>query len=57
MLRAYGKNGELSKTLNICANFKNFSKMLAVLHFVSISEGKIKKSLKTDYENLVHVYL
>ncbi len=32
--------------------------MLAVLRFVSISEWKIqKKSLKTDYDNLVHVYL
>ncbi len=30
--------------------------MLAVLRFVSISEWKMQ-SLKTDYENLVHVYL
>jgi hypothetical protein len=34
-----------------------FSKMLAVLGFVSISDWKMQKSLKTDYENLVHVYL
>ncbi len=32
--------------------------MLAVLRFVSISDCKMqKKRLKTDYENLVHVYL
>jgi hypothetical protein len=32
--------------------------MLAVLRFVSFSEWKMqKKSLKTDHENLVHVYL
>jgi hypothetical protein len=32
--------------------------MLAVLRFVSISEWKMqKKSLKTDYEILVHVCL
>ncbi len=31
--------------------------MLAVLRIVSISEWKMQKSLKTDYENLVHVYL
>jgi hypothetical protein len=32
--------------------------MLAELRFVSINDWKMqKKSLKTDYENLVHVYL
>jgi hypothetical protein len=32
--------------------------MFAGLRFVSISEWNMqKKSLKTDYENLVHVYL
>jgi hypothetical protein len=35
-----------------------FSKALAGLRFVSISDWNMqKKSLKTDYENLVHVYL
>ncbi len=31
--------------------------MLAVLRFVSISDWKMKKSFKKDYENLVHVYI
>jgi hypothetical protein len=32
--------------------------MLAVLRFVSISDWKMQiKSLETDYENFVHVYL
>ncbi len=35
-----------------------FSKKLAVLRFASISDWKLpKKNLKTDYENLMHVYL
>ncbi len=31
--------------------------MSAVLRFVSISELKMQKKFKTEYENLVHVYL
>ncbi len=31
--------------------------MLAKLRFVSISDWNMQKKLKTDYENLVHVYL
>ncbi len=31
--------------------------MLAELRFVSIGDWKMKKKFKTDYENLVHVYL
>ncbi len=27
------------------------------MHFVSISDWKMQKSLKTDYENLMRVYL
>jgi hypothetical protein len=44
--------------LNIWAHFflKNIFKMLAVLRlYLLVTE--CKKSLKTDYENLVHVYL
>ncbi len=31
--------------------------MMAVLRFVYISNWKMQKKFKTDYENLVHVYL
>ncbi len=46
MLRAFGENGEWSKTLNIWACDL----------YLLVTEWS-KKSLKMDYENLVHVYL
>jgi hypothetical protein len=58
MLRAFGENGEFSKTFNICANFKNLFKNVGRTAFCIYYYVKdAKKSLKTDYENLVHVYL
>ncbi len=36
--------------------WKRFSKMLAILCFVSIDDWKMQKKLKTDNENLVHLY-
>jgi hypothetical protein len=52
--RRKGSDRELQISWRIC---RIFSKMLAVLRFVSISDWKMQKSLKTDDENLVHVYL
>ncbi len=47
MIYAFGENGELSKTLNICVNFKNFFKNVgrtAFLHLL-VSE-RCKKKFK-----------
>ncbi len=45
------------ESLNICANFKNFFENVSHTAFCIYYWVKdAKKSLKTDYENLVHVY-
>jgi hypothetical protein len=53
MLHALGDNRERSKLLNIKANLKNIFKNVEYLLVTELC----KKRLKTDYENLMHVYL
>ncbi len=55
---ASAKTGSFQKLWISVRILRIFSKMLAVLRSVSISEWKMQKKVyKTDYENLVHVYL
>jgi hypothetical protein len=60
LLRAFGENGSDQKLRISGRILRIFQQMLAVLHFVFLSllvtEGSNKK-FKTDYENLVHVFL
>jgi hypothetical protein len=58
MQHAFDENREWKIILKIWANLKKIFANVVVLYFVSFSDWKMqKKSLKTDFENLVHVYL
>jgi hypothetical protein len=57
MLHALGDNGEWSKLLNIWANSKLKKKNIGYILLGIYKLLNDVKKLKTDYENLVHVYL
>ncbi len=53
----FQQKGEVMEDFEYLRIWKDFYKMLAVLCFVSLNDWKVRTRLKTDRENLAHVYL
>ncbi len=51
------KQGVIKKTFEYLAKIEKTFKMFDILCWISIGNWVMQKKVKTDYENLVHVYL